>query len=347
MSGALFGLGSRVAQGAGRIVQSVRARAAANPVAAGVAGVAGVAVLGAIGELYIRDFSTEYQSPIMFPSDLSSRNVPFMSMEFQRYQRRSINDQPFYTGLGKIMLPIPENLVETTSVTYSKEALNTVVGAAADSLAGSVGSIADSSSVGNLLSTLGGRITTAATGAGVGALQVLTGAAIGSIQDPTTRSVVGGLAGQTVSALSALSGITTNPFEVILFKSPEFRRHSFSWNFIPNSLEESQKLQQLIETFKYHSLPGISAAGGVFFSYPEILKINFRPSDEYMYKFKPCVIDSVRVNYAPNKPSFVKSSGAPTAIQFQINLQEIEIMTKADFLRDQRGIYRPTVGGGS
>jgi hypothetical protein len=272
----------------------------------------------------------------MFPSDLSSRNIPFMSMEFNRYQRRSINDQPFYEGLGKIMLPIPENLLETTSVTYNKEALGSAVGAVTDSFSGALGTFNNPADIaGNLASRVAGAATGLAAG-GLAALASTAGAGVGLSE----RSIQ-----QTASALSVLSGITANPFEVMLFKSPDFRKHSFGWNFIPNTLEESELLRQLIETFKYHSLPGISAAGSVFFSYPEIIEINFRPRDEYLYKFKPCVVESVKVNYAPNKPSFVKSSGAPTAIQFQINLQEIEIMTKADFLRGQRGnapgVFRP------
>jgi hypothetical protein len=84
-------------------------------------------------------------------------------------------------------------------------------------------------------------------------------------------------------------------------------------------------------------LPGISNAGGVFFSYPEILQVKLFPKDEYLYRFKPCVVESVSVNYAPNGPSFYRQSQAPTAIDFSISLQEIEIWTKADYLRNSVG----------
>jgi hypothetical protein len=300
-----------------------------------------LASAGAVGlsitDLLLRDpFADRLQGAILFPPDLIRDGVPFMSMEFKRYQRRSILDQPFYEGLGKIMLPIPENLVETTSVTYSKEALNSAIGAVTDSLSGATGTFNNPA---DIAGNLAGRVATAATGLAAGGLAGLARAA-GETAGLSEANIQ-----RSASALSALSGITTNPFEVMLFKSPDFRKHTFSWNFVPITLEESELLRLLVETFKYHSLPGISSAGGVFFSYPEIIEINFRPRDQYLYKFKPCVVESVRVNYAPNKPSFVKSSGAPTAIQFQINLQEIEIMTKADFLRGQRGnapgVFRP------
>jgi hypothetical protein len=302
----------------------------------------GITVGSDLLELFTRDpFSDRLQGPIMFPPDLSSRNIPFMAMEFKKYQRRSINEQPFYRGLGKILLPIPENLLETTSVTYNKEALGSAIGAATEALSGVTGISGDPGTIAN---NLFDRLTTAGTGAAVGGLSaIVSGLARGAAE--TLGVDVPGLVRQGTNALSALSGITTNPFEVMLFKSPDFRKHTFAWNFVATTLQESELLSQLIETIKYHSLPGISSAGAVFFSYPEIIEIRFRPDDKYLYKFKPCVVDSVRVNYAPNKPSFVKSSGAPTAIQLQINLQEIEIMTKADFLRDASGVYRARTGG--
>ena len=140
------------------------------------------------------------------------------------------------------------------------------------------------------------------------------------------------------TAASVLSGITTNPFQVVLFKSPEFRRHTFSWRLVPRNLDESERIKNLVDVFKYHSLPGLSP-GAVFFSYPEVLEIKFRPTDKYLYKFKPCVVRNVSINYAPNSPSFYRSSNAPTAVQITISLQEIEIITKADYLRSDTGRY--------
>lgn len=270
-------------------------------------------------------YSSILQDNITFPPDLNrNQAVPFMSMEFQEYRRRSINEQPFYADVMKIRLPIPENLSEDTSVSYGKASLDSAIGAITESLSGQT----PSTGITGTLTQIGSRLGTAATGIGAQALRELAGNVVG-VQTAQTA----------LNAASALSGIAANPFQVVLFQSPNFRTHNFTWKFIPTTLEESQILSNLIQTFKYHSLPGISNAGAVFFSYPEILKINFRPSDDFLYKFKPCVVDSITVNYAPNSPSFVRTSGAPTALTFSIKLQEIEIMTKADFLRDPSGRF--------
>jgi hypothetical protein len=251
-----------------------------------------------------------FQDILTFPSDLNrALNVPYMSMQFSAYTRRSITDQPFYDRQMNISLPIPDGLVEQTSLGYDKSAqLGPVAGSAVESLSqGPLGSVGD----------LVNRIGNVAAGTGAQAIQTLASRAPGAL-----------------NAVSALSGLTVNPFQTVLFKSPDFRSHTFRWKFAPESVFESETLRNIIDTFKYHSLPGISAAGGVFFSYPEILEINFRPSDTYLYKFKPCVVEGITVNFTPgNGPSFHRSTNAPTAIQLELRVQEIEIWTKADYLR--------------
>ena len=271
----------------------------------------------------------EFQSNIRFPSDLNA-NTPFMSMQFSSYRRRSINEQPFYNREMKIVLPVPENLTEAFSLGYSKENLGSVVGSIAE---------VASRGVPNSIAGIGSALGDAASGIGVGVARGVLSTIANNIpggQETTNRAI---------NAISALSGITTNPFQVVLFKSPEFRSHQFSWRFIPKYAEESEVIRNIVETFRYHAHPGISETSGVFFSYPEILEINFRPRDNYLYKFKPCVVESVRVNYAPNSPSFYKSTGAPTAVEFSIRVQEIEIWTKADYLRE-RGRAQNTTNPG-
>jgi len=303
---------------------------------AGVGAIAGGVAAGFsavdIGNLMLNQsaFAGEFQSPITLPRDLLRNNeeVPFISMQFERYQRRSINEQPFYSEVMRIRLPIPENLVENTRLNYQNEALGSAFGALTNAGAGATNS---SGGINEVLNRIGG----VASGVGVSALASLpavAAAATGASQQAV--GTVQSLTQSATSALSVLSGISANPFQVVLFKSPEFRSHRFAWKFVPNDPTETEILNQLINTFKYHALPGISSFGSVFFSYPEILQIKFRPTDQYLYKFKPCVVTGVIVNYAPNGPSFVRGTRAPTAVTLEIQLQEIEIMTKADFLRD-------------
>jgi hypothetical protein len=242
-------------------------------------------------------------------------------MQFKEYTRRSIYDRPFYNEVMKINLPIPSNLVEQTDIQYANENLGSVMG----SIVEAVGAVGTGTAV-----NITRAPAIAAAGIGAGAAPSAIASAIASEAGLPVSATQGAIS-EVTRAASVLTGITTNPFQAVLFKSPQFRSHQFSWTFIPKSRAESEVINNIVQTFRYHSLPGISNLGGVFFSYPEILEINFRPTDTYLYKFKPCVVDTISVNFAPNQPSFYKTSLAPTAVQFSIKVQEIEIWTKADF----------------
>jgi hypothetical protein len=245
-----------------------------------------------------------------FPSDLNDSNIPYMSMDFSAYTRRSIYEQPFFRDIMRIRLPIPSNLVEQTSVSYDKSAeLGPVAGAVVDTLSPNAGGTADR------------NLGAIASGVAVGALRNVTAGA-----ERFSGLPIG-------AAASSLTGITPNPFQTVLFKSPDFRAHTFSWRFSPASSEESETLYNIINTFKYHSLPGLLGSGGVLFSYPEILKINFQPAaaTRFLYQFKPCVVESVTVNFTPaGGPAFFRDTLAPAGIEFSIRVQEIEIWTKSD-----------------
>lgn len=269
--------------------------------------------------------AAEFGGEITFPEDLlrNDTTVPFMSMEFKAYRRRSIREAPFFQSQMKIRLPIPDNILDSQSVTYDRDNLGPAIGSAMDALSGS----------GNVINSPAAAFSTLSNAAGPENI-INQGIAQG-LQAAQILGRSGPLQG-IGSAVNALTGLSINPFQTILFKSPDFKRHSFTWKFAPKNRVETERLNLLINTFKYHSLPGLRA-GVALFSYPEVLEINFRPTSRYLYRFKTCVVDSITVNYAPNNPSFFKTvTGAPTAVTVQLNLQEIEIWTKEDIARGYR-----------
>jgi hypothetical protein len=269
-------------------------------------------------------YATSSIQDITFPSDISDAHI---RMKFVKYQRRSINQQPFTVPDGGVRLPIPSSLKDNTSVEYSTDSLGPVAGAAVEGLS-RVGEITNLSQFNNI----GGQIV-AAIGQGI----VAQGITAAAGQIPGFANVS---ASQALSGVSALTGVSINPFQTVTFKTPQFKKHAFSWKLVPNNKDESEKIENILRLLKYHTLPSVgpTAVGASFFGYPEMVLIELKPDNRYLYKFKPCVIESVSVNYAPLGPSFYRGSRAPTAVELSVNLQEIEIWTKADYIRDGRGI---------
>lgn len=325
LSNLITGIATRVA-GVGAAV------AAAPTITAGIAAAAADSAM-----LYTdRDSFIVNDQNVQFPSDLKTA---YISMRFEKYVRRSITEQPFFQPQETIRLALPGELTDNISVNYQTESLGSMVGAGVEAISSAPGNIGSLGFSRESIERLGSSIQGAAGGIGVTALQSIP-RAIGNPGGSGLSSILASQAANALSGLSALTGITPNPYQTVLFKSPNFKKHKFSWTLVPKSEQESRDIQFIISLFKYHMLPGISGAGALFFSYPEILQIKLFPRDDYLYKFKPCVVETVSVNYAPNGLSFYRVSGAPVAINFSIMLQEIEIWTKADYVRDASG--RPT-----
>lgn len=315
-----------------------RARSALSaPVVAGgtvtrgtalLAGVGGAAALVGGGvafsnaaDLYRsrQNMSGQFQNQLQFPEDLTqppagggeSRNF-FMSFSFMKYEKRSIQNQAFLRSEGTVRLPIPDAIRDNLSVSYNTASLTPAVGAALENFTGTGGTI----------ETITGAAIEGAAGATLGALQR---AASGSA-DATAA----------VQATQAYFGLAINPYQTVLFEKPEFKTHNFSWKLMPRDEVESEDARDIFRTFQYHASPGVSKNAGLFFSYPSMVIVSLYPSSEFLYRFKPCIIKSVNVNYAAgNNPSFFKRTNAPTSMSLSIQLQEIEYWTNEDYTSDR------------
>jgi len=260
-----------------------------------------------------------YMGNFVYPSDLVNADIgrsAYISFKFKQYERRSIFNAPFLRNTGGITLPLPSSLQDATSVNWnasSASAQSAAMGAAIEQvIAPSEGNRQGGSSNAFKASVIDKLINAGAAGA----------ASYGA------SKISGALDGGGAQAL-ALVGLAQNPFMTMLFQSPNFKSHSFSWLFAPRNADESQEIATIIEAFKFNMLPGLAAGtAGTFFSIPNIADISLFPANKYLYRFKPCAIKSVTADYAPNGPSFFMDTFAPTHISLNIELQEIEMWTK-------------------
>jgi len=273
----------------------------------------GLAAAGLAGLAYLKPpqavTQSKYLGDMMFPGDLLDNRNAYISIKFKEYQRRSIFDQPFLPEVGGIRLPLPTQLSENQQVQWNPQGTDAATGAAIEaglkgkSSGGSIGAIA----------------VDAAAGAAAGAANKALSATASSL-------------GIDVAQALQLGGLAQNPFLTVLFQSPVFKKHSFSWKLAPNNAQESNTVRDIINSFKSNMLPAMSGnAGGTLLTYPNMAIINLFPDDSYLYKFKPCVIESMDVNYATGgQPSFFRDTNAPVEVQLSVNFLEIEYWLKED-----------------
>lgn len=145
---------------------------------------------------------------------------------------------------------------------------------------------------------------------------------LGMIFDALPRGVQAGL--QQV-------GLSVNKYKSVLLQAPQFKRHEFVWKLSPKNAQESRIINRIANTLKNCAAPSLNLAQTVF-QYPYIFDIYFPKNYEYMYGFKPSVIESVSVDYSGgNQQPALYNNGAPESVVITLNMVEIEVWTKEDY----------------
>jgi hypothetical protein len=253
-----------------------------------------------------------------FPYDLEKQ--PFwMSFSFYQYNMPSLTQQNvYYTDQGTIRLPLPNSMVDSQHVQYSAESLSLLTGAAVNSLQ-----------------------------QGRGAAGLAEGIAGFTAAGQTAQNLA---SSQQASVALQSQGAALNPFLTVMFKQPAFKQHALEWKLSPSNETESQQLNQIINTFRANMLPDKNnALGGSLLTYPNIVQISVSVNNGgyFTYVFKPAVIESFDINFAPSgQPSFFGSaaSPAPTEVQIRLGVMEIEYWLSSDFGLNGRTVDLSTFG---
>jgi hypothetical protein len=210
-----------------------------------------------------------------------------------------------------IALPLPENIKDVTQVAYSESrvlgganALQAIMGVATGAISGSLGPISRFPSGG----------FNAAVQAAQGFAQPLIEPALNDLQ--------------------ASTGLTPNQMLTVLLQGPTYKTHSFTWKLYPKDPRESIVIKQIINELKIKSRPGTSLYRQ-FFTFPRLFNLSFtingkehfneQDPQNYLFAFKPAVLEGISVNYTPSgQPALYKGTGAPDGVEITLNFKEVE-----------------------
>jgi hypothetical protein len=131
------------------------------------------------------------------------------------------------------------------------------------------------------------------------------------------------------AAIGKAAGVALNPFREVIFEAVDFRTFAFKYKFLPKNKTESDSIKRIINLFKFHMHPEI-ASSKLFFIYPSEFQITYffkGKQNEYFHKFRPCVLDSMEVNYGGEQFSSFKD-GQPSEVNMSLVFRETEVLTK-------------------
>ena len=246
--------------------------------------------------------------------------------------------------LPGIMLPIPQDLSNTTAANWQGKAF-TGLGRSA------------------IAAAAGGSLNFAQQQA-----QDWTGN-IAAIQNSLTTQVlnlVPGVGGNlSVNDISgSTQGIVLNPNAELLYDSPELREIGMTFKMVPRNANEAATIRNICNIFRKAALPAWGKSGENDFSFrnrvsyekgsgedtdqgatgrggsgtikgenfirvPSLCKFTFMKGNsphKWLVQYKPCAISNVVVNYTPDNTYATYSDGSPVATEIRLNFQETKLI---------------------
>ena len=275
---------------------------------------------------------------------LPESNAYYTRLSIGPYEKNDAFKQATFTTKLVVQLPLPTEMRDDTTVSYTNVNLETVGDAFLGRNSQQMVNAAVLRNIGNLttgaLSASGRGFTGALTGRGAPA--ELMGALGGAFMN-TVQSLLP--AEQVASAIQQKAGAAPNPNPSVQFQGPVLRDFTLSWAFYPKNKEESETINDLIKKLKGRALPSNNEGnGGAILNYPHVCQLNFFPWDgkgdadengwteSSIIKIKKCFMSGVNVNYnAFGTPGFFEGTQLPISYQLTISFKEIEYLLSDDW----------------
>lgn len=122
-------------------------------------------------------------------------------------------------------------------------------------------------------------------------------------------------------------GKFVNDYASLSYGGSNFRTYTFTWDLIPDSLEEAQSISSIIKHIRTHSLPQYD---GPVLNYPSMWKVYPAMRTQIGLFLKDCVITNFTVNYTPDGVLRRYKSGHPLSVNMQIEFKELYRAERGD-----------------
>ena len=238
------------------------------------------------------------------------------------------------TPLFYVELPIPQDVNDSNSVTWSDDNMNIfqIAGlAAVSSIAKGEFSFEDAK---NLIQA---GIANDALG-GEDLKDNLTAIISGKAIDALGNNV------NTGSALGRQTGSILNSNLELLFNGVNLRTFPFSINFSPRNAGESQMVKYIIRAFKSSMAAKKNsevAQGGAFLSAPDVFSLEYRhqsTTHPFLNSFKHCALTGMNVNYTQSGTYATYGDGTPVNLRMNLTFKELNPIYFEDYTGDVPGV---------
>ena len=139
--------------------------------------------------------------------------------------------------------------------------------------------------------------------------------------------------GDWLKLLGKNFGMAMNNRKEMFYNGPGWREFNYSFSFWPRNSDEMNRVQKIIQMFKYHMHPWRDDAwGGRIFRYPSEFEIHYLHRtgiNDKLHKISRCALTKCDVSYSPQGSAF-KTFGDHSPVTYKVDLsfKELEYLTK-------------------
>lgn len=250
-------------------------------------------------------------------------------------------------AIGTILLPMPSNIQDGNSVSFSSSNLDGLTAGIFDTIQKSL--VTNPQQTGNAIQKMLGNATTAATnlaslfGNNAGTFSQIISADIFS--QAANIPLGGSLTRDAVFARS--SGEILNQNVELLFNGVTLRSFKFSFKLTPRNDKEAEQIKLIINAFKQNMAAKLGgetvnetkndttiSASNVFLKSPNVFELTYKQGSgkhPFLHTFKQCVLTDMSVNYTGEGVYSVYNDSTPVSMVLELGFKELEPIYDADY----------------
>jgi len=209
---------------------------------------------------------------------------------------------------SSIALPLPTNLVYSSSNDWSEEETNFLEKTLGKVANGGIQSVAD---------------------------------ATGNIADFAKNKLINMASMTAFKKYAQNSGFAGNPYKEVYYGGIRFRTFAWHWELAPKSAAEAKTIERLLFSLELASHPEfLGETDSSAFWIPDSFEVEFKGTN--LPKLQRLVLTSMNVDYSQYGPKFI-ANGNPAFITLDLNFMEVDIRTKKEVREAYEGRNLPEI----
>jgi len=253
------------------------------------------------------------------------------SMQQRQQQNKAGKSSPTHY----IILPIPQNVSDSNSITWGEDTINPIEAAG--------------------LGLAGEAMTNNPVEAAKKAVEFAT-QGISAVSNNTAlkNALINGLSGKSVNNLGGnvstsgliarTTGMVMNSNLELLFQGINLRGFQFTFDLAPRSRKEAEEVKGIIRTLKSTMSARNGGAGtgnnrsGFFIDSPSVYQLTYKMGPKkhpFLNTFKPCALTDMSVNYTASGTYATYEDGSPVHLQMTLAFKEIDPVYYEDYGQEE------------